>query len=215
MNVILLGPPGAGKGTQAKKLLADYRLPQISTGDILRAEVKAGTELGQKAKELMDAGKLVPDEVVIGIVQKRLAERDAADGFVLDGFPRTIPQAEALEAALSKIGKRVDRVLSFEVPAELVVERISGRRSCPTCGAIYHVSANPPKRAGYCDKDNTGLVQRSDDAEEKVRARMVEYAKLTAPLKAYYEKKGLLTVIDGVGTPEGIYAEVKKALGKS
>jgi adenylate kinase len=215
MNVILLGPPGAGKGTQAKKLLADYGLPQISTGDILRAEAKAGSDLGKKARELMDAGKLVPDEVVIGIVQKRLGEKDAANGFVLDGFPRTIPQADALEAALAKIGKQVDRVLSFEVPAELVVERISGRRSCPSCGTIYHVTTSPPKRMGFCDKDGTGLVQRSDDAEEKVRARMVEYEKLTAPLKAYYEKKALLTTIDGVGTPEGIYAEVKKALGKS
>lgn len=215
MNVILLGPPGAGKGTQAKKLLADFGLPQVSTGDILRAEAKAGTELGRRAKELMDAGKLVPDEVVIGIVQKRLAEADAKNGVVLDGFPRTIPQAEALEGALSAIGKKVDRVLSFEVPAELVVERISGRRSCPQCGTIYHVTANPPKRMGYCDKDGTGLVQRSDDAEDKVRARMVEYEKNTAPLKAWYQRKGLLTVLDGVGTPEGIYAEVKKALGKS
>ncbi len=133
---------------------------------------------------------------------------------MLDGFPRTIPQAEALDAALAKIGKKIEAVLSFEVPAETVVERISGRRSCPTCGSIYHVSANPPKRAGFCDKDNTGLVQRSDDAAEKVRARMVEYANLTAPLKAFYEKKGLLTAIDGVGSPEGIYTEVKKALGK-
>lgn len=214
MNVVFLGPPGAGKGTQAKKLYADFKLPQISTGDLLRAEARAGTELGRQAKALMDAGRLVPDEVVIKMVEKRTTDPDCKVGFVLDGFPRTIPQAEAIERILGERGQRIDRVISFDVPSEKVVERISGRRSCPADGSIYHVSANPPRRAGFCDKCNAGLVQRDDDKEDKVRARMVEYERLTAPLKAFFSKKGVLTELDGVGSPEGIYADVKKALGK-
>ncbi len=212
MNLILLGPPGAGKGTQAKKLYADYKVPQISTGDILRAAIQSGSELGKKAKPIMESGALVPDELVVGIIEERLKEADAKSGFVLDGFPRTIPQAEALEKMLSKAGRKVDLVVSFEVPVEQLIERQSGRRSCPKCGTIYHVTSNPPKRAGFCDKDDTGLVQRSDDAPEKARTRQEVYIRDTAPLKAFYEKKGLLVQLDGVGSPEGIYAELKKTV---
>ncbi len=212
MNLILLGPPGAGKGTQAKKLCAEFRVPQISTGDILRAAIQNGTEMGRKAKPLMEAGSLVPDEVVVGIIEERLKEPDVKKGFVLDGFPRTLPQAQALEKVLSRAGKRVDLVLSFEVPVEQLIERQSGRRSCPKCGTIYHVTSNPPKRSGFCDKDDIGLVQRPDDAPEQARKRQDVYGRDTAPLKSFYEKQGLLARLDGVGSPEGIYAELKKIL---
>lgn len=214
MNVIFLGPPGAGKGTQAKKLYEDFELPQISTGDILRAETRAGTDLGKTAGELMKAGKLVPDELVIPMVEKRISEPDCKNGVVLDGFPRTIPQAQAIEKIFAGKGQKIDRVISFDVPAEKVVERISGRRSCPNDGSIYHVTTSPPKRMGFCDKCDAGLIQRDDDKEDKVRARMVDYESKTAPLKAYFKEKGVLTELDGVGSPEGIYADVKKALGK-
>ncbi|MGQ0504479.1 MAG: adenylate kinase [Myxococcaceae bacterium] len=212
MNLILLGPPGAGKGTQAKKLYADFRAPQISTGDILRAAVSNGTELGRKAKPLMESGALVPDDLVVGIIEERLKEPDAKDGFVLDGFPRTLPQADALDKMLAKAGRKVDLVVSFEVPLEQLIERQSGRRSCPSCGTIYHVTSNPPQKAGFCDKDNTALLQRPDDAPEKARKRQEVYLKDTAPLKAHYEQKRLLVTLDGVGSPEGIYAELKTQL---
>jgi adenylate kinase len=214
MNVILLGPPGAGKGTQAKRLTTEFKIPQISTGDILRQAVRDGTELGMKAKPLMDAGQLVPDDLVVGIVKDRLKKADCAQGFVLDGFPRTIPQAEALEKGLSELGKKPDAVLSFDVPESKLVERISGRRSCPACGSVFHVYQSPPSRSGYCDKCGAGLMQREDDREDKVKERLRVYAEQTAPLQAYYEKRGLLRRIDGVGTPEGIFTDVKKALGK-
>ncbi len=213
-NVILLGPPGAGKGTQAKKLFADFRLPQISTGDMLRAAAAKGTELGLKAKKLMDLGQLVPNEVVVGLVEERLEEADARNGFILDGFPRTIPQAEALEKVLAKHGKKLDAVISLEVATEKLKERLTGRRNCPKCGAIFHVYQSPPKRTGFCDVCNSGLIQRDDDKEDKVATRLAAYERDTAPLKAHYEGKKLLHKIDGVGTPEGIYAELKKILGK-
>jgi adenylate kinase len=215
MNVILLGPPGAGKGTQAKRLLADYGAPQISTGDILREEARKGTELGSQAKKLMDAGKLVPDEVVVGIVEGRLQAPDCKTAFVLDGFPRTIPQAESLDAALGRSGRKIEHVLSLEVPESDIVERISGRRSCPKDGSVYHVVANPPQRAGLCDKCGTALIQRDDDREDKVKERLAIYARQTEPLKAFYGKRGILSRIEGVGSPDGIYTDIKKALGKS
>ncbi|HEX8437331.1 adenylate kinase [Archangium sp.] len=215
MNLILLGPPNAGKGTQAKKLYADFKIPQISTGDILRKAVREGTELGKMAGPLMAAGAYVPDEIVIGIVEERLKEPDCAHGFVLDGFPRTIPQAEALERMLAKLGKKLDAVVSPEVPHEKLIERGSGRRSCPTCGSVYHVYQSPPKRAGFCDKDGTGLVQREDDKAEVIEKRLKKYDAETAPLKQFYAQRGLLKSIDGVGSPEGIYEEIKKALGKA
>jgi adenylate kinase len=215
MNVILFGPPGAGKGTQAKKLTADFGIPHLSTGDILREAVREGTELGSRAKPLMDAGKLVPDELVIEIVEQRLGADDARKGFILDGFPRTIPQAEALERALQKQedGRKIDAVISLEVPEAELVDRLSGRRSCPRCGAVYHVVSHPPKRAGLCDNDDTGLLQREDDKEDRVKARLRVYAQQTSPLKEWYRKKGLLRSVDGVGSPEGIYAQIQKSVG--
>jgi adenylate kinase len=215
MNLILLGPPNAGKGTQAKKLYVDFTIPQISTGDILRKAVREGTELGKLAGPLMAAGAYVPDELVIGIVEERLKETDCAQGFILDGFPRTIPQAEALERMLAKLGKGLEAVVSLEVPHEKLIERGSGRRSCPTCGAVYHVYQSPPKRAGFCDKDGTGLIQREDDKAEVIEKRLTKYDTETAPLKQFYAQRGLLKSIDGVGPPEGIYEELKKAVGKA
>lgn len=215
MNLILLGPPNAGKGTQAKKLYADFKIPQISTGDILRKAVREGTELGKLAGPLMAAGAYVPDEIVIGIVEERLKEPDCANGFILDGFPRTTPQAEALERMLAKLGKKLDAVVSLEVPHEKLIERGSGRRSCPTCGSVYHVYQSPPKKAGFCDKDGTGLVQREDDKAEVIEKRLNKYDAETAPLKQFYAQRGLLKSIDGVGSPEGIYEELKKAAGKA
>ncbi|MFN7130682.1 MAG: adenylate kinase [Myxococcales bacterium] len=212
MNLILLGPPGAGKGTQAKRMTAEMGIPQISTGDILREAVRTGTELGRKAGPLMEAGQLVPDEIVIGIIDERLRAPDAVKGFILDGFPRTVPQARALDEVLAKAGRRVDRVLAIEVPEEKIVERISGRRSCPKDGSVFHVIANPPKRDGFCDACGGELIQRADDKEEKVVERLRQYREKTAPLIAYYEERGSLARIQGVGTPEGIYTDIKQAL---
>lgn len=213
MNLIFFGPPGAGKGTQAKRLVAELKVPHLSTGDILREAVRQGTELGQQAKPLMDAGKLVPDELVIGIVDERIAQPDARHGFILDGFPRTIPQAEALERALGRQGRKTDHVISLDVPEQELVERLSGRRSCPKCGAVYHVVASPPRQTGVCDHDGTSLIQREDDREDKVKNRLGVYGAQTAPLKDWYQKQGLLRSIRGVGSPDGIFAEIRKAIG--
>jgi len=215
VNLVLLGPPGAGKGTQAKKLFDEFGVPQTSTGDILRDAVRRGTELGKKAAPLMSAGKLVPDEVMVGIVLDRLQQPDLSRGFVLDGFPRTIPQAEALDSALRRVGKKLDAVISIQVPEETVVERISGRRTCPRDGSVYNIYQNPPERPGICDKCHGELVQRDDDKPEKVRERLAVYRAQTLPLEAYYAKQGLLRPINGVGPPEGIYGEIKTALGRS
>ncbi len=212
MNLILFGPPGAGKGTQAKKLVADFRIPHLSTGDILREAVRQQTELGKKARGFMDEGRLVPDELVIGMVNERLAQADVKQGFILDGFPRTIPQAEALDDALRASGRKIDAVVSLEVPESELVGRLSGRRSCPKDGSVYHVVSSPPKVAGTCDKCGTPLIQRADDAEEKVTERLRVYAQQTSPLKQWYQEKGLLKTIPGVGSPEGIYAEIRKVL---
>jgi adenylate kinase len=215
MDFILFGPPGVGKGTQAKRLASHYEIPHLSTGDLLREAIRQGTELGKQVKPLMDAGQLVPDELVIRIVEERLRAEDAKRGSILDGFPRTIPQAQALEKALGRAGRTLRAVISLEVPEEEIVERLSGRRSCPKCGAVYHVVNQPPKFAGFCDNDDTGLVQREDDKEDRVKSRLRVYDEQTAPLKEWYRKKGLLRSIDGVGSPEGIQAQIQKAIGPS
>jgi adenylate kinase len=214
MILILLGPPGAGKGTQAKLLSVELNVPHISTGDMFRDHAARGTELGQQVKAIMAAGGLVTDDITNAMVRERLSRSDVAKGFILDGYPRTVPQADFLAGELSAAGRKVDAAVSYDVPEELVVERISGRRSCPKCGAVYHVSANPPHRAGFCDKDDTALVQREDDKPEKVLNRMKAYARDTAPLKNYYGDRKMLAEIEGVGTPEGILAATKKALGR-
>ncbi len=214
MNLILLGGPGAGKGTQAKKLIDKYHIPQISTGDILRAAVKEGTELGRKAKEFMDAGKLVPDEVVIGIVEERLKQADARKGFILDGFPRTVPQAQALDGALAKMGAKIDHVVSVDVEEEALVTRLTGRRTCKNCGQMYHISFTPPQKEGVCDKCGGELYQRDDDNEATVRSRLATYNQATKPLIDYYNAKGLVRPIAGVGSIEDIFNKITAILGK-
>ena len=209
MKLILLGPPGAGKGTQAEILARDLSIPTISTGNILRAAVKAGTPIGLKAKSYMDAGKLVPDEVIIGIIQERLAEAVCANGFILDGVPRTIAQAEALEAH----GIEFDHVISLEISDEAIVKRMDGRRVCTQCGAPFHVESKPPKTAGVCDLCGGELMERDDDKPETVRARLVVYHDETEPLKHFYEERGKLNVVPGyLGTIEDTTRAIKKVL---
>jgi adenylate kinase len=198
MKLILLGPPGAGKGTQAKMLTEKFTIPQISTGDILRAAVKEGTEMGKKAKEYMDAGGLVPDEVVVGIVRDRLQEADCKNGFILDGFPRTVAQADALQASLVDMGKELDSVISLDVDAEALVERLTGRRTCKDCGRGYHITFDPSKEEGKCDACGGTLFQRDDDQEETIRKRLQVYADQTEPLISYYRDAGLLMELDGM-----------------
>jgi len=198
MKLILLGPPGAGKGTQAKMLTDKFMIPQISTGEILRAAVKDGTPMGQRAKQFMDAGGLVPDEVVVGIVRDRLQHADCRNGFILDGFPRTVAQADALQASLQQMGKELDRVISLKVDAEALVERLTGRRTCKDCGRGYHVTFDPPREDGICDACGGSLLQRDDDQEETIRKRLQVYADQTAPLISYYREAGVLMELDGM-----------------
>jgi adenylate kinase len=212
-NVILLGGPGAGKGTQAERIVADYALPHVSTGEMLRAAVAKGTEMGREAQKCMEAGQLVPDEVVIGVVRDRLAEPDAAEGFLLDGFPRTVPQAEALDAMLAEAGRAITNVVLIDVPAEELVQRIAGRRSCAVCGKIYNVTFDPPKADGACDLDGGELTQRADDNEETVRNRIAVYEEQTAPLIGYYTDKGVLRSAFGGGKkPDEVYEQVGQIL---
>jgi adenylate kinase len=212
MNVILLGPPGSGKGTQAQKIGERYHIPQISTGDILRSAVKERTPLGVEAQGYMDQGQLVPDEVVVGIVRERLMASDCNGGFILDGFPRTLPQAEALDVTLLEMKREIDHVISIEVDNEELLGRLTGRRTCRTCGTMYHLMFNPPKKDRICDKCGGELYQRDDDQEATIRARLQVYEEQTAPLIAYYRNKGLLRTIDGVGEIEEIFREIVKAI---
>jgi adenylate kinase len=197
LNLILLGPPGAGKGTQAERVSEDFNLPYIATGDLLRAAVGAGTELGAKAKEYMDRGELVPDDVIIGVILERAAGDEARDGFLLDGFPRTTGQAEALEAALGRLDRRLTATLYLEVPDDEVVRRLSGRRVNPRTGRVYHIEFDPPEREGVDDEDGGPLVQREDDDPETIRRRLEVYHQATAPLVDFYEERGILRRVDG------------------
>jgi adenylate kinase len=211
-NLILLGPPGAGKGTQAQRLAARWGIPQISTGDMLREARRAGSELGRKVAAVMDAGGLVSDDLVVALVEERLGRSDARDGAIFDGFPRTIPQAEALDRLLERMGRSPVRVVAIDVSREHLVERLSGRRSCPKDGAAYHVKFSPPKREGFCDNDGTPLVQREDDRPEAVVKRLEEYRLKTAPLIDYYRPRGVLRIVDGVGELETVLERITRAL---
>jgi adenylate kinase len=214
MNIILFGPPGAGKGTQAKKLVDFYGIPQISTGDILRANVGEGTELGFAAKAYMDKGELVPDEVLIGIIKNRLKEPDCKRGFILDGYPRTVSQADALEVILDEIDKPLDIVLNLEVPSKKLIERISGRLICRNCGASYHMIFNQPKKEGICDICGDEIYQRSDDKEESVQNRLNVYKMQTQPLIDYYLKKGILVTLEGNKDIDEVLEDIKAILVK-
>ena len=212
MNLVLFGPPGAGKGTQAQFLVDTYAIPQISTGDMLRAAVKAQTPLGLQAQAIMQQGGLVSDEIVLGIVEERLKQDDCRVGFVLDGFPRTIPQAEALVGILDRLGRGIEHVVSLEVDTDEVVKRLSGRRSCPSCGKGYHVTYDPPRQDGICDTCSSALIQRDDDREETVRNRLTVYDQQTAPLKEYYADRHLLRSIPGMGPIAEVQQRIASAL---
>ena len=212
LNLILLGPPGAGKGTQAARLTEDFHLPYIATGDMLRAAVKAGTALGKQAKEYMDRGDLVPDEVIIGMILDCMEGPDCADGFLLDGYPRNVQQAEALEDAMKGKGRGVTATILIDVPDDEVVKRISGRRVCQKNGHVYNVFSDPPKHADACDQDGSRLVQREDDAEDVVRNRLAVYHDQTAPLIAYYEDRGVLKRFDGLRSPTEVHDHIRATI---
>jgi adenylate kinase len=212
MRVVFLGPPGAGKGTQARTLARDHGVPQISTGDILREAVAAGTPLGQQAKGFMDRGELVPDDVIVGVIGDRLNQPDAKQGFLFDGFPRTVGQAEALDRLLKGRGEHLDAVVFFDVSEAELLRRLTGRRVCRQCGATFHLLYNAPKRVGACDRCGGELYQRDDDSEVTVRRRLEVYAKQTEPLLAFYGARGLLTRINGEGAIDAIQAELRRVL---
>ena len=213
MKIIMLGAPGDGKGTKAKKIADKYQIPHISTGDIFRANIKNGTELGKKAKTYMDQGLLVPDELVVDLVVDRVQQSDCANGYVLDGFPRTIPQAEALDAALAKLGDKVDYAINVEVPDENIINRMGGRRACVGCGATYHVAYNPPKKEGFCDIDGDQLILRDDDKPETVKKRLDVYHDQTQPLIEYYSSKQILKEVDGTVDMEDVFTAIVQILG--
>lgn len=214
MKIIMLGAPGAGKGTQAKKIAEKYGIPHISTGDIFRANIKGGTELGKKAKAYMDQGQLVPDDVTIGMLLDRISEADCANGYVLDGFPRTIPQAESLTEALNKRGEKMDYAVNVDVPDEAIVTRMSGRRACLACGATYHIVFNAPKAEGVCDTCGEKLVLRDDDKPETVQKRLTVYHDQTQPLIEYYQNEGILVTVDGTRELNEVFKDITAVLGE-
>ena len=213
MKIIMLGAPGAGKGTQAKQIADKYKIPHISTGDIFRANIKNNTELGQKAKQYMDQGLLVPDELTCDLVMDRIKQDDCKNGFILDGFPRTIPQAEALDAALDKINEKMDYAINVDVPDENIVNRMGGRRCCLNCGATYHVVTIPTKVEGLCDRCGSPVVLRDDDKPETVQKRLTVYHDQTQPLIDYYEKQSILKTVDGTKSMEAVFDDITAILG--
>lgn len=213
MKIIMLGAPGAGKGTQAKKIAEKYQVPHVSTGDIFRANIKEGTELGKKAKTYMDAGKLVPDELTVDLLMDRISKEDCANGYVLDGFPRTIPQAECLEAALNERGEKIDYAVNVEVPDENIINRMGGRRACLTCGATYHLVYIPTKVEGICDHCGSELVLRDDDKPETVQKRLLVYHEQTQPLIDFYKERDVLREVDGTQDMAEVFADIVKILG--
>jgi adenylate kinase len=212
MRLVLLGPPGVGKGTQASNIVKKYNIPHISTGDIFRANIKEGTELGKTAKEYMDKGLLVPDEIVVSIVKDRLSKEDCQNGFLLDGFPRTVEQAEALDNELSKMGIKLDKVVNIDADEDILIDRVTGRRICKKCGATYHIKNMPPKVEGICDIDGETLYQRDDDKVETVKTRIQVYLKQTQPLINYYKNKGLILDIDGTKPIDEIFQTIVNSL---
>lgn len=212
LNLVLLGPPGSGKGTQGERLQEDLRLPYYATGDILRAAVRDETEIGRTAKEYMDRGDLVPDEVIVGVIAARIDSSEALDGFILDGFPRTIPQAEALDAKLAELGRGVGAVVLIDVSDDEVVRRLGGRRTCVENGHVFHVEFNPPEREGVCDLDGSELIVRDDDKPEVIRKRLATYHEKTEPLVAYYDQRSVLRRIDGGAAPDEVAEEIRRTL---
>jgi adenylate kinase len=212
LNLILFGPPGAGKGTQAERLQRDFQLPYIATGNMLRENVEEGTDLGKEAQRYMDKGDLVPDDVIVEMVAERLQQEDAQDGFILDGFPRTVPQAEALDKQLSDLGRRITAVLLLDVPDDELERRLSGRRVCVKKGHNYHVEFDPPKREDVCDQDGSRLIQRDDDKPEVVRNRLKTYHEKTAPVIDYYDDQGLLKRIDGTRDPSDVHDHIRAVI---
>lgn len=214
MKIIMLGAPGAGKGSQASRIAKEYQLPHISTGDIFRANLKEETELGKRAKSFMDKGELVPDDITIAMLLERIHKEDCKNGYILDGFPRTIPQAEALKEALAKKDEKIDLALDVEASDELIIKRMAGRRTCPACGAIYHIVTLPPKTEGICDRCGADLIQRKDDNEETVKNRLKIYHEVTEPLISYYKKEGILEEIDGAEELDKVFEKVKRIIHK-
>jgi len=212
LNLVLLGPPGSGKGTQGERLQEDLRLPYYATGDILRGAVREGTDLGRTAKEYMDRGDLVPDEVIVGVIAERIDSPEALDGFILDGFPRTMPQAEALDAKLEELGRGVTAVLLIDVPDDEVVRRLGGRRTCVENGHVFHREFNPPEREGTCDIDGSPLIVRDDDKPEVIRKRLETYHAKTEPLVDYYDHRSVLRRIDGTGAPDDVAEQIRRTL---